>query len=479
MLAKISISVVVLGSVVLAVAPADRAALDVTSTAIQDPAQRMQSEMAITMSNPGSHPKVGLPDFVATGGSAALQAAAKSMADVLEYDLNFEREFLVVARTASASIPAASTPESLPFARWSDIGADFVLLGSLREAGDRMHVDVRMVSVRGPNAGQSVGFTYDGCMVANPRYCAHFIADDLHEKVRNVVGVARTRLAFTSDRDATQMPGRVQGAGNQGKEIYLSDYDGFNPLRLTANRNLNIMPKWGPDPRTLAYTSYVSGFQDIYVTLLDGRAPLKPAGGNDDIHNMLAAISPDGTKVAHASTRGGSAGHWDIWVVDRDGRNLRNLTPNTPNSTESAPTWSPSGTQIAFTSDRVGSNQIYIMNADGTGLRQITSESRKDRPTWSPLNYIAYSMERPAGNDIAVYDIQAGVNKILTDGLGSNEGPTVAPNGRHIAFTTTRWGREQIAIVDYPDPGKARRVTDAGTNTYASWSPSPKSPGAK
>ena len=77
-----------------------------------------------------------------------------------------------------------------------------------------------MVSVKGATAGQSVGFTYDGCSVANPRYCAHFIADDLHTKIRNVDGVARTRFAFTSDRDAMQMPGRPQGAGNQGKEIY-------------------------------------------------------------------------------------------------------------------------------------------------------------------------------------------------------------------------------------------------------------------
>ena len=292
--------------------------------------------------------------------------------------------------------------------------------------------------------------------------------------------MARTRFAFTSDRDAMQMPGRPQGAGNQGKEVYLSDYDGVNQMRLTVNRNLNISPKWGPDPRMLGYTSYVTGYPDVYVTLLDGRAPLKPGGGTDEVHNMLPAISPNGNRVAYASTRGSTSGHWDIWVADRDGRNMQNLTPNTPNSIESAPTWSPTGTQLAFTSDRTGSNQIYIMNADGTGVQKITAEKRTDRPSWSTQNYIAYSTERPAGNDVAVYDIATGINKVLTDGLGSNEGPTVAPNGRHIAFVTTRWGRDQIAVVDYPSPGnKVRRITESGTNTYPSWSPSPKLPGAK
>jgi TolB protein len=479
MLAKTLIPAVVLGSIALVPATASRPADEISSVVLQDPVARQQSELIITMSNRGTQPKIGLPDFIASGGSAALQAAAKTMADVLSYDLGFEREFVVVSRTASASIPAATTPETLPFQRWAEIGADYVLLGTLREAGDRMPVDVRLVSVRGPNVGQSAGFTYDGCAVANPRYCAHFISDDIHDKVRGVQGVARTRLAFTSDRDATQMPGRVQGTGNQGKELYLSDYDGANQLRLTVNRNLNITPKWGPDPRTLAYTSYVSGYQDVYVTILDGRPPSRPASGDSDIHNMLPAISPDGTKIAYASTRGGSGGHWDIWVVDRDGRNQRNLTPNTPSSTESAPTWSPSGLQIAFTSDRTGSNQIYIINNDGTGLEKITSESRTDRPSWSSLNYIAYTTERPAGQDIMIYDIPTRTSKILTDGRGSNASPTVAPNGRHVAFVTSRFGREQIAIVDYPDPGTPRQVTGTGTNTYPSWSPSPKAPGAK
>ena len=480
MLGRLSISIVALGTVALAFSGPVLSGEDVTSAAMQDPAPRQQTEMVISMLNTGSKTTLGIPDFVAGGGgSAALQAAGKAMADVLEYDLNFEREFVVVSRAASASIPAAATPEGLPFQRWADIGADFVLLGTVREAGERMPIEVRLVSVKGANAGQSLGFTYDGCAVANPRYCAHFIADDIHKKVRNVDGVARTRLAFTSDRDATQMPGRVPGVGNQGKELYISDYDGFNQQRLTANRNLNLMPKWGPDPRTIAYTSYVTGFQEIYITQLDGRPPIRPAGGNADIHNMLPAVSPDGTKVAFASTRGNNNGHWDIWVVDVGGKNFQNLTPNTPNSTESAPTWSPSGLQIAFTSDRTGSNQIWVMNADGTGGRKISSESRADRPSWSSLNYIAYTAETSAGHDIAIYDLSRSITSILTDGIGSNEGPAVAPNGRHVVFATSRWGNNQIAIVDYPEAGKIRRITQTGANMYPSWSPSPRIAGSK
>ena len=479
MLARTSLSVALLGTVLLAAEPARTisSAPGVTSAQI---VQQSPRDLALSLTAAGSHPKIGIPDVVALDGTAATQATGKLLADTLAYDLDFEREYLVVSRTASANVPLASTAEALAFDRWSQLGAHFVLFGTARADGDKLSVEVKMVSVGSGTAGQlGTGFQYDGCQVSNPRYCAHFISDDIHAKLRNVEGVARTKLAFTSDRDASRMTGRLVENAGQGKEIYISDYDGANQQRVTANRNLNITPKWGPDPRTLAYTSYVSGFQDIYITTFDGRSPLKPAGGNDDVHNMLPAISPDGSKIAFASTRGSSSGYLDIWVVNRDGTGLTNLTPNTPTSIESSPTWSPSGHQIAFTSDMTGSNQIWYMNADGTGRRKISGDQHADRPTWSLLNYIAYTTGSGPGHDIAVFDIASGVTRVLTDGIGSNSSPTVAPNGRHVAFVTTRWGREQIGIVDFPEPGKPRRVTEAGTNTYPSWSPSPRIPGSK
>jgi TolB protein len=60
--------------------------------------------------------------------------------------------------------------------------------------------------------------------------------------------------------------------------------------------------------------------------------------------------------------------------------------------------------------------------------------------------------------------------KILTNGPGSNESPAIAPNGRHIAFVTTRWGRRQIAIVDRTG-ANVRRITQTGDNDYPNWQP--------
>jgi TolB protein len=296
----------------------------------------------------------------------------------------------------------------------------------------------------------------------------------MHRRLRNLDGVARTRIAFTSDRDAEAAIGRPLADPGQGKEIYLMDYDGAQQRRLTTNHALNIGPTWGPDGRMLAYVTFPPGSSpDIFLTLLDGRPLTRPARGADTIANHSPSISPDGTKIAFTSSRGGQAGNYDIWVVNRDGTGLRDLTPNTPRSMEGAPTWSPNGEQIAFTSDRTGTNQIFVMNADGTSVRRITFAEKCDRPAWSTLNFIAYTLEHAGGKDIAVTDLARMEARILTDGLGSNEQPTVAPNGRHVAFVTSRWGKRQIATIDYPDGQNYRQLTTVGNNTYPSWSPSP------
>ena len=457
--------------------------LDIVARPLPDAAQQQQQqqpppqpqqprELVLALDNPSYQPRIGIPDFIVTGGDAELQAASKLLADVLGFDLDFEKEFLVVDRKASAAIPAAATIDAIPWDSWRQIGADFVIFATVRRSGASFTVEMKVLRSRGEPVGeQKFGSEYANCAMNNPRYCAHFIADDMHAKLRNLTGVARTKLAFASDRDATRQAGRFEGA-SIGKEIYISDYDGANQRPATANRSLNINPTWLPDARGLAYASYVSKFPDIYVSLFDGRPPTRPAGGTDVIQNTLPAVSPDGTRIAFAS---GRAGRYDIWVVNRDGSNVRNLTPNTPNSDEGAPTWSPAGSQIAFTSDRTGSPQIWVVSADGLGQpTRLTSDTHADAPTWSSQNYIAYTLGGGPGHDVAVIDLSKREVRVLTDGLGSNKQPTFAPNGRHIAFVTTRWGREQIAIIDYPTGGKSiRRVTDAGNNTYPDWSPVP------
>jgi TolB protein len=424
-------------------------------------------EFSITLRNAAVHQKVGMPDFLVPAGDAELAAAARTIADVLWNDIDFEREFYMIPRKSSAAIPVAPV-NALPYDRWVELGADAVLVGSITRNGDEVAVELRMIGVRGASQGkQGFGKAYPNCRLSNPRFCAHSIADDFHKEVRQLDGVARTKLAFVSDRDATRVVGRPSQTQAQGKEIYIADYDGANQLRLTVNRSLNISPAWGPGGNLLAYTSYLSGFPDIYITNLatPGRALERPAQGDATAQNQMAAWSPDGSRIAFTSNRDGNM---DVYVVNRDGTGLRNLTPGRPEA-DFAPTWSPDGGQIAFISDRAGTNQLYVMNATGSGQNRLSGE-KADRPTWSSLRFIAFTVGSGPGHDIAIWDFNNPGVKILTDGVGSNEGPAVSPNGRHLAFFTTRWGKQHIAVMDR-DGKNIRQITEVGNNTFPNWQP--------
>jgi TolB protein len=155
--------------------------------------------------------------------------------------------------------------------------------------------------------------------------------------------------------------------------------------------------------------------------------------------------------------------------MNRDGSNLQRLTNNP--AIDASPTWSPTGTQIAFTSDRTGTPQIWVMGTDGLQQRQISHEGYADRPTWSaaPFNEVAYTARTGPGNDIKILELSTGQVRQLTFGEGSNESPTFAPNGRHLAFMSTRAGKAQIFTIAR-DGKDLRQVTKAGNNAQPDWS---------
>ena len=173
----------------------------------------------------GSQPKVGLPDFTVEAGDTELSDAVAMLVDVLWADLDFEREYLhdpaqgvgVDSRRGRAPIAAVRPVDE-------KLGAEFVILGSVTKLAGNLDIEFRFISVREDSPGaEKFSWHYGGtgCAIKNARFCAHSIADDFHKKTRNLDGVARTKLAFSSDRDASRMTGRqIQNSG-QGKEIYI------------------------------------------------------------------------------------------------------------------------------------------------------------------------------------------------------------------------------------------------------------------
>jgi TolB protein len=428
----------------------------------QPPTSQQPSEITTTITGEaGAAPRLAVPDFIALSPDAETVAIAKTIGQVLWDDLNYEHEFAFIPRDVYASIPKATSFADVPFDRWRELNADGLLVGTVQKAEGGLKVEVRLFNVR--NRQSAFGKVYSG--TSNPRRFAHMISDELHQTQRALRGVAMSRLAFASDRDGERMTGTVQK--RDVKEIYISDYDGEGQQRVTPNKTLNVFPRWSPDARSIAYTSYGKGTPQIVISNIFQGTREEVTKGNDE--NWLAAWSPDGTKFCFASPREGG-GRTNLYIMNRDGSGLRKLT-NHP-SINTSPTWSPSGTQIAFASDRAGKPQIYITGIDGGGQAQrITPESYADKPTWSPAPYneIAYTANTGPGNDIKVIDMATREVRQLTFGEGSNESPVFAPNGRHIAFMSTRAGKKQIFTI--ARTGKdLKQVTRTGNNEQPDWS---------
>jgi TolB protein len=441
-------------------------------TAQQPPATPPQSQQPTDVYTkiigpPGAPPKIAIAGIIPLSTDSETAAAAKTIADVLYDDIAYEREFYMIGKDAIATIPKPTSVDQIPFDRWRELNANGVIVGSVRKSGNGVVVQVKLYDVT--TGRMAFGKEYSGS-VANPRQYAHTISDEIYQQQLALRGVARSKLTFSSDRDTGRMKGPVGPRDVQ--EIYIADYDGANARRITNTTTLNITPVWAPDSQAIAYTSYrpsgASGFstyQDLVISWLYKGERKEPTHGSPSNQNYLPAWSPDGSRIAFTSNRDGNP---EIYVMNADGSNVRRMTNNP--SIDVTPTWSPNGNQIAWVSDRTGSPKIYVMNADGTGQRLLISDYC-DRPTWStePFNEIAYAARTGPGYDIKIYDFSNGETRKVTDGIGSNESPAFSPNGRHIAFTSTRSGKSEIFTVDR-DGNNLRQITRDGNNKFPNWS---------
>src|SRR5689334_21752801 len=127
--------------------------------------QNQQPEIKLVIGGDGnSPPHYAVPDFLAESPEAA--EIASTISQVLWDDLAFEREFDLIPRDIYKTIPAARSPEQVPFASWREIGADGVFFGSVQQTGNRVVVQVRLFNVR--TRQQVFSKQYDGT-AANPR----------------------------------------------------------------------------------------------------------------------------------------------------------------------------------------------------------------------------------------------------------------------------------------------------------------------
>ncbi len=232
-------------------------------------------------------------------------------------------------------------------------------------------------------------------------------------------------------------------------DIYVMNADGSNVTQVTQNDINEFDPIWSPDGKQIAFGRCLD-VCDVVVINADG------SGERVIFHDGFpGAWSPDGTRIAFASNRNGGD---EVFVMNADGSGITQLTHN--DFVRDFPTaWSPNGKQILFQSDRDGNTELYVMNVDGTHVTRLTNNDASDEGDhagWSPDGRrILFSSTRDGGDlDIFVMNADGtGVNQLTHNDFIADDDPVWSPDGKQIAFHSTRDGDEDIFVMNADGTG--------------------------
>jgi len=173
--------------------------------------------------------------------------------------------------------------------------------------------------------------------------------------------------------DGTRIYFASESSYPQFISIHMMGSDGRGRVQLTENADQRA-PAVSLDGRSVAYLSKKSGNYDIWIMDPNGSNSVRLTDVPSD--EGAPSWSPDGTTIVYSSDG-------DIRTINRDGIHQKQLTDDEFDNID--PVFSPDGTKIAFASDRSGNYDMWLMNSDGTGALQLTpDESVQKQPAWSP-----------------------------------------------------------------------------------------------
>ncbi len=380
------------------------------------------------------------------------------MAEVLKADLIRSQIFEVIDEPMPAlEFSHSHCQETVLMGKAKESGATVSSWGRIGKRNKKLVVDA--CAYDGGNENLAMGKRYIGEPINSKllRLMVHKWADELVSLYTGDSGIARTKIVYVKE----------DARGN--RDLYIMDYDGFDPKQMTAERRLSLMPVWSPDLSSLVYTTYKENNQEIIQLHLASRA--EKILVNAQSLNITPSFSPDGDLLAFASATGGNS---DIYTLDLVTQERVKLTFH--KSADLSPTWSPNGREIAFTSDRGGRPQIYVMGADGSNVRRLTFEGEYNAaPAWSPRgDWIVYVCKLPDQGFKLCRITPDGQKRVqITSGRKRemDDSPSWAPDGRHLVFSSTRGGTSHIYMVNMDGTGLEKLTSGGMHHSSPSWSP--------
>ena len=396
-------------------------------------------------------------------GAAARGSRARSQSNMRRAVVLAVAGFVVVLAAASAFAAVrvlffASTPRAVPgYATWSPDGRKVAYVVGGSGGGTSAVFVMNADGSDKRNLTREWGLDFDVFPIWSPDW---------------------KRIAFVRD------PCPDVGTCTRFSYIYVMNTDGSGLKRLVRGGKVRRengqdycpggggvgvcvpAPAWSPDGRKIAFGSERDGPVDIYVMNGTGNAQRRLTRTAAEERSLT--WSPDGRRIAVVVQGRKGAGPVTsrlLYVVNADGSDRRLLGRG------HAPTWSPDGRKIAFRSDRDGNGEVYVVNADGTGLRRVTRNQASDSgPVWSPDGRRLLFTRFGDGNS-DIYSVGAdgsGARNLTPDvrpaRVGRDSSPAWSPDGTKILFVGQRDGRYDVWVMNADGSGKRNLTQLRGGN---------------
>lgn len=192
---------------------------------------------------------------------------------------------------------------------------------------------------------------------------------------------------------------------------------------------------------------------------------------------LSATITPTPTSAITAGPATGIAftsdrdGNGEVYVMQADGTRVQNLSRHPAQDRD--PSWAPLRDRLAFASDRSGNSDVFVMNADGTGVTQLTfSPSDQMHPAWSPSSaFIAYVSNEDGDWEIWLMSASGSGAVQLTENDAWDSYPAWSPDGRFVAYTSERDGNYELYQYDLFTHSETRLTNHPASDAFPAWSP--------